>query len=88
MPGAVPTFEFADVSVPRFLHLRTSKTLGRARKHIDDLEAEILAFWASIPYLIEEVGSLKTGLGAYRGREHRRFQGRPEVPVRGSTRRA
>jgi hypothetical protein len=40
--------------------------VGRARKHIDDLEAEIQAFWASIPYLIEEVGSPKTGLGAYR----------------------
>jgi hypothetical protein len=40
--------------------------LVRARKHIDDLEAEILAFWASNPYLIEEVGSPKTDLGSYR----------------------
>jgi hypothetical protein len=40
--------------------------IRRAQKHINDLEAEIVAFWATNPYVIEEVGSPKTGPGAYR----------------------
>ena len=40
--------------------------IERARKHVDDLEAEIRAFWTTNPYALEEVGSPRSGPGAYR----------------------
>jgi hypothetical protein len=39
--------------------------IQRARKHADDLEAEVRAFWASDPCEIEVVGSPRTGPGSY-----------------------
>jgi hypothetical protein len=40
--------------------------LDRARKHADDLEAELSAFWATDPFEVEPVGTLATGRGAHR----------------------
>jgi hypothetical protein len=40
--------------------------LGRAKKHVGDLEAEIIAFWATKPYEIETEGDPKTGVGSIR----------------------
>jgi hypothetical protein len=40
--------------------------IKRARKHADDLEAEVSAFWAADPCEIEMVGSPMTGSGSYR----------------------
>lgn len=40
--------------------------LERARKHTDDLEADIGAFWATEPYEIELVGTRESGSGGYR----------------------
>lgn len=40
--------------------------VDRARKHADDLEAEVRAFWAADPYEVETVGSPLTGGGSYR----------------------
>jgi hypothetical protein len=40
--------------------------LKRARKHTDDLEAEISAFWATEPYEVEMLGTRESGPGCYR----------------------
>jgi hypothetical protein len=40
--------------------------VDRARKHADDLEAEVRSFWAVDPYEIETVGSLSASQGSYR----------------------
>jgi hypothetical protein len=40
--------------------------LERARKHIDDLEAELDAFWATEPYEIELTESPESGAASYR----------------------
>lgn len=42
------------------------RKIERAKKHTDDLEAEIIAFWATKPYEIETQGNPKTGPGSYR----------------------
>jgi len=42
--------------------------VNRARKHADDLEAEVRAFWAGDPYEVEMVGSPLAGGGSYRVR--------------------
>jgi hypothetical protein len=42
------------------------RKIARARKHIDDLVNEIIGFWATGPYEIEEYGSPKTGPEAVR----------------------
>jgi hypothetical protein len=40
--------------------------IARARKHGDELEAEVSSFWASEPYEVEVVGTPMTGMGSYR----------------------
>lgn len=40
--------------------------IERARKHVDDLEAEVRAFWAADPYEVEMVGTPFAGHGFYR----------------------
>lgn len=40
--------------------------IDRARKHTDDLEAEVHAFWATDPHEIETVGTPFAGRGFYR----------------------
>lgn len=40
--------------------------VDRARKHADDLEAEVRSFWAADPYEIETVGTPFAGHGFYR----------------------
>lgn len=40
--------------------------IQRARKHADDLEVEVSAFWAADPCEIEMVGTPMTGPGSYR----------------------
>jgi hypothetical protein len=50
--------------------------VDRARKHADDLETEVRAFWAADPYEVETVGSPLTGGGSYRVK---RFTALPEV---------
>jgi hypothetical protein len=40
--------------------------VDRARKHAEDLETEVRAFWTADPYEIETVGSPLTGAGSYR----------------------
>ena len=42
------------------------RKIERARKHTDDLEAEIIAFWNTKPYEIEVQGNPRTGPGCYR----------------------
>lgn len=39
--------------------------VDRARKHADDLEAEVQAFWAANPFEVEMVGAPLTGLGHF-----------------------
>jgi len=34
----------------------------RARKHVDDLEAEVSAFWATDPCEVEQIGALSAKL--------------------------
>ena len=41
------------------------RKIERARKHTDDLEAEIIAFWNTKPYEIEIQGNPRTGPGFY-----------------------
>jgi hypothetical protein len=40
--------------------------IKRAKKHTDDLESEIIAFWKTEPYEIEAQGNLKEGPACYR----------------------
>jgi hypothetical protein len=40
--------------------------IDRARKHVDDLEAEVGAFWATDPYEVETAGAPLTTGGSYR----------------------
>jgi len=40
--------------------------VDRARKHADDLESEVRAFWAADPYEVETVGRPLVGAGSYR----------------------
>src|SRR5436190_7698325 len=40
--------------------------IQRAKKHTDDLETEIIAFWDIKPYEIETQGNPKAGPGSYR----------------------
>src|SRR5258708_5956758 len=40
--------------------------VDRARKHADDLEVEVHAFWAADPYEVETVGTPLAGGGSYR----------------------
>lgn len=40
--------------------------IDRGRKHVDDLEAEVRAFWAADSYEIEMVGTPFAGKGFYR----------------------
>lgn len=42
------------------------RKIERAKKHTNDLEAEIIAFWDTKPYEIETQGNPKTGPGSYR----------------------
>ena len=42
------------------------RKVDRARKHADDLEAEVRAFWAGDPYEVETVGGPLAGGGSYR----------------------
>jgi hypothetical protein len=42
--------------------------IDRARKHADDLEAEVRGFLSSDPYEVEAVGTPMTGPGSYRVR--------------------
>jgi hypothetical protein len=44
----------------------TRQKIDRARKHADDLEAEVSAFWATGPYEVDTVGTPTTGSGSYR----------------------
>ena len=38
--------------------------IGRAKKHVSDLESEIIAFWGTKPYEIGTEGNPKTGTGS------------------------
>ena len=56
--------------------------VDRARKHADDLEIEVRAFWDTDPYEVEMVGTPLTGLGFFRVRRIARRAGEHLAPRR------